>query len=66
MTTTYRGYVITTPSGLDEQDRTYTVYRIYKPKPLTSLSSDEYFDDASTALQAAKTFIDKHLEASKG
>lgn len=56
--TLYRGFTITTPSGLDENDSAYHVYRIYKAQPLTTISSEEHFTDSDTALAAAKVRID--------
>lgn len=61
MRTTHLGYTISTATGLDEHDKPFTIYRIYKPEPLTALSSEEYYNDQATAMEAAKRFIEQHL-----
>lgn len=61
MRTTHLGYTIFTATGLDEHDKTFTIYRIYKPEPLTALSSEDHYDDQATAMEAAKLFIEEHL-----
>jgi hypothetical protein len=61
--TTYRGYTITTPSGIDEHDAAYIVYRIYKAEPLTAVTSEEHFADENAALASAEALIDRLKEA---